>query len=568
MSSSRIFRNGLLVASLNNILFSPATASWTALDLVTETPEQGQKLQHYQGHCRDDEDCEVGLQCVLRSNDDFEELLEQYQCTGTLEYEVNYCVDIWWSHPQIKEETSSVANSPTGDDVSNQEHEDPVNSTLKEEDGADDIIVETPPFVLGIRFNTPTRRQLGSLADNISPSSLESIVAYLVGEEMSTMYPNAFQDVGIMAELIKETEEKDITTLAYRCSSHFIFSSKEEHLPSPVDLYSIAIGALNRDLFSGGFRTSSDVVLSAASDGFILTADEYFQHSKPYAKENAQASLVPPAYTAESESSPSIVLLAASAGFVLFVAMLLYMQKMKRKGAATDSSAGDCDSSKDNASSLPTEELNKSLEDLEDSFVSCDKECGEGSTGDLSDLDRQSNFEENQEGGITTNSHIIHPSPVPNASLGEIYEQRSDIGDYSIDSVAYFESHAGDSVAMESVVDSIGQSDWSMIEGGGQINFGDSIADNSSLRKTRNHGGKTGPMLVRRNVELFGTIRALDEVEIHVEGGNENKEGSIADSSLGDNGSLLENVKARNVLQVDEIDTQVEGEDFHDVWKS
>lgn len=120
------------------------------------------------------------------------------------------------------------------------------------------------------------------------------------------MYPNAFQDVDIMTELIKETEEKDITTLAYRCSSHFIFSSKEEHLPSPVDLYSIAIRALNRDLFSGGFRTSSDVVLSAASDGFILTADEYFQHSKPYAKENAQASLVPPAYTAESESSPSI----------------------------------------------------------------------------------------------------------------------------------------------------------------------------------------------------------------------------------------------------------------------
>ena len=339
-------------------------------------------------------------------------------------------------------------------------------------------------------------------------------------------------------------------------------------MPSPVDLYSIAIGALNRDLFSGGFRTSSDVVLSAASDGFIFTADEYFQRSKPYAKENAQASLVPPAYTAESESSPSIVLLVASAGFVLFVAMLLYMQRMNRNGAATDLSAGDCDSSKDNASSLPTEELNKSLEDLEDSFVSCDKECGEESTGDFSDLDRQSNFEENLEGGITTNSHIIYSLPVPNASLGDIYEQRSDIGDYSIDSVGCIESHAGDSVAMESVVDSIGQSDWSMIEGGGQIKFGDSIADNSSFKASAKKTRTCGPMLVRRNVELLGTIRALDEVEVHVGGGDENEECSIADSSLGDNGSLLENVKARNVLQVDENDTQVEGEDFHYVWKS
>ena len=73
------------------------------------------------------------------------------------------------------------------------------------------------------------------------------------------------------------------------------------------------------------------------------------------------------------------------------------------------------------------------------------------------------------------------------ASTCHLCQMRSDLGDYSIDSIAYFESHAGDSVAMESVVDSIGQSDWSLIEGGGQMNSGDSIADNSPPRKARNH---------------------------------------------------------------------------------
>ena len=117
MMRNYIFRNGLLLVALLTIfLFSPATASWTALNLVTETPEQGQKLQHCQGHCRDDEDCEVGLKCVLRSNDDFEELLEQFQCTGTLEYEVNYCVDTWWSHRPTADEKSLEEHTPTGDD--------------------------------------------------------------------------------------------------------------------------------------------------------------------------------------------------------------------------------------------------------------------------------------------------------------------------------------------------------------------------------------------------------------------------------------------------------------------
>ena len=434
MMRNYIVRNGLLVTSLNMFLFSPATASWTALDFVTETPVQGQKLHHCQGHCRGDEDCEIGLKCALWSNDIFEEVLEQFQCTGTLEQEVNHCVDGWWIEDEKSLEdptptsdnlsdqitpvdtTSNEDLAPTGDDLSSQKQNAPKHSPLKEEDGADDILLGTPPFVVGIRFNTSSRRQLGSLANHISPSSLESTLAYLVGEEMITTYPDIFQDIDIVVELINETEETDITTLTYRCSSYFIFSSTEKHLPSPIYLYSMAIEVLSRDLFSDALRTSSDVVLSAASGGFVLTADEYFQPSSPHydAKESAKASLVPPAYTAESESSPRIVLLVVGAGFVLFIAMILYMQKMNEKGAATDASTDGWES-KDNASSLPKEELNETVQDLEDSFVSCDQECGEGSTGDVSDLDRQSNFEDNLEGGITTNSHGIHLSPVPNA---------------------------------------------------------------------------------------------------------------------------------------------------------
>lgn len=192
-------RDGLLLASAPNIiLFSPAAASWTALDLVAETPEQGQKLQHCEGHCRNDEDCEIGLKCVVRSNGDFVEVLEDFQCTGTLEYGVNYCVNTSWRNQQAEDKTPSVERSPPGDNEPNQKENARVDTTSKEEDGADNIVIETPPFVLGIKFNTPSRRQLGDLADNIG--SLESIVAYLIGTEMITIYPDAFQDIDIVAE--------------------------------------------------------------------------------------------------------------------------------------------------------------------------------------------------------------------------------------------------------------------------------------------------------------------------------------------------------------------------------
>ena len=557
MMRAHVFRNGLLVAFLNNVLFSPAAASWTALDLVTETPDQGQKLQHCQGHCRDDKDCEIGLKCVLRSDDDFEDVLEEFRCTGTLEYEVNYCVDTWWGHPSVEVEKPTEDSAPTTSDiVSNQTPSASADISSKEEDWADDIFVNVPSFILGISFNTPSRRQLGSLANNISPNSLESLVAYAIGEEMSKKYPDTFQDVDIMADLIAETEEMDITTLTYRCSSYFIFSSDEEHLPNPTDLYSIAIDVLNRDFVFDVLRSSNDIVLSAASDSFVMTMEEYYDRTR----ETPQASIIPPSYSAESESSPSVVMVVAGAGFVLLAILFLFVQKMNGKGS-TDSSVDGCDS-KDGASSLPTDALNSSLEDIEKSSISYDSAYGEGSTGDSS--------EDSLPGYRGTDPMAMRRS-MQDATHEDCYEQRSDIGDRSIDSVGYSEAQGEASVAMDSVVGSVGRSDWSIMEGGGMPS-GYSTADDSSFiasgkRAMSKSGSKIGPMLVRRNVELMGTIRALDEVEVHVSGENKNDEGSICESSLGGNDSLLEDVKARNVLQVDEIDTQVGGEDFNNVWK-
>jgi hypothetical protein len=49
----------------------------------------------------------------------------------------------------------------------------------------------------------------------------------------------------------------------------------------------------------------------------------------------------------------------------------------------------------------------------------------------------------------------------------------------------------------------------------------------------------------------MGTIRALDEIEVYVGRNDENLEGSNAESSLGDGGSLLNNMKAHPFLSSD-----------------
>ena len=100
-------------------------------------------------------------------------------------------------------------------------------------------------------------------------------------------------------------------------------------------------------------------------------------------------------------------------------------------------------------------------------------------------------------------------------------------------------------------------------------------------------------MLVRRNIELMGTIRALDEVEVHVGGEDENQEGSFAESTLGgdadgedDGESVVFSIQQiaqdiykdmttqlNSVLGGDEDAIRKEEEDeidadFHNVWKS
>jgi hypothetical protein len=231
--------------------------------------------------------------------------------------------------------------------------------------------------------------------------------------------------------------------------------------------------------------------------------------------------------------------------------MLVYTQKISEKGPV-DSSSDGCDSKAD-ASLQPTDALNSSRKDIENPSNSSDSACGEESTGVSSD-----DYLDSMPGCRGIDPSLIRGS-VQDVAHDNFSEQRSDIGDRSIDSVGYMysESHAGGSVAMESLVDSVGRSDWSLIEGGGQINSGGSTADDFSFKafwkKTRKSGGKTGPtcMLVRRNVELMGTIRALDEIEVYVGRNDENLEGSNAESSLGDGGSLLNNMKAHPFLSSD-----------------
>jgi hypothetical protein len=201
-------------------------------------------------------------------------------------------------------------------------------SMSKEKYGADNIVVKAPPFILGISVHTPFRRQLGILADNIVANKLESIVAYAIRTEMSTIYPKTFQDIDIEAELIAETEEREITRLTYLCDSHFVFLDTKKRLPSSAELRSIAIEALDDNLLSDAFRSSDDLVISSWKEAFVSRPDETRPHTKPSA-DDALASIMPPMYTVES--SPPTVLALAGAGLILFAVLFRSIQKSNEK---------------------------------------------------------------------------------------------------------------------------------------------------------------------------------------------------------------------------------------------
>jgi len=395
----------------------------------------------------------------------------------------------------------------------------------------EDIGVNVPPFVVGISFLTPTRR-LGAqyglanrfllLAENIEKKEVNRIVEQLVEEKMLKKYPETFNDINLRSDFVDETEEDGMTTVAYQFAGQAVFYgdfTRQHQLPQSKDLSAAAIKALGNDALTERLVESGDPILQAAQttsvgepEDFITSAADGENTDLPSGSGGVSVGI--------------IILVAVIVGCVLLLGgAFIFIRRQRQK------------------------EGNKLISQ---------RPVEEGPDNDLYNG-------KNSKGALG-----IDPSPskTQNTALGDSYEQRSDVGDFS---VGYSESHAGESV-MDSVMDSsVGRSDWSMMEGG-HMASGYSTADDSSFRASgdKTSSGKMGPLSGRRNIELLGTIRALEEVEIPAGGigQGDNEAGSIAESSLDDNASALGDVKVSNVLQVDEVDTHTDNEDFKKVWRA
>ena len=388
----------------------------------------------------------------------------------------------------------------------------------------EDIGVSVPPFVVGIGFLTPTRR-LGAqyglanrfllLAENIEKKEVNRIVEELVEEKMRETYPETFNDINLRSDFLDETQEDGTTIVSYQFAGQAVFYgdfTRQHQLPQSKDLSVAAIKGLDNDALIERLVESGDPILQAAQTTSVGKPEDFI------------ASAADGGNTDQPLSVGIIILVAVIGGCVLLLGgAFIFVRRQRQK------------------------EGNKLIS----------QRPVEG--GDLHN-------EKSSKGGLGDDPS---PSKTHNTALGDSYEQRSDIGDFS---VGYSESHAGESV-MDSVMDaSVGRSDWSMMEGG-HMASGYSMTDDSSFKasgdKQSSSGKMMGPLSGRRNVELLGTIRALEEVEIPVGGVDQgDNEGSIAESSLDDNASALGDVKVSNVLQVDEVDTQTGHDDFKKVWTS
>lgn len=440
-----------------------------------------------------------------------EPTLEPTKAAETVVASPTIPVDDWWGPKELEiVETSAPTKAPV---------------VVFE---PEDIGVAVPPFVVGISFLTPTRR-LGAqhglanryllLAENIEKKEVNRVVEEMVEEKFQKKYPETFNGIDLRSDFVDETEEDGMTTVSYRFAGQAVFYGdfvRQHQLPQSKDLGKAAIKALDSDEFTERLIESGDPILQAAQSTSAGQPDDILAPSGGGA--------TAPSSDNGGVSVGIIALVAVIVGCVLLlgVGAFIFIRRQRRKGGNKLIS-------------------HRPVEEGADDLYNNDK---------------------NAKGGFG-----IGPSPAKTQALDNSYEQQSEVGDYS---VGYSESHAGESV-MDSVMDSSvgGRSDWSMMEGG-HMASGYSTTDDSSSRASgeRQSSGKGG-LLGRRNIELMGTIRALEEVEIPAGGADQGRdEGSIAESSLDDNASALEDIKVSNVLQVDEVDTQVDAEDFKKVWKA
>ena len=352
---------------------------------------------------------------------------------------------------------------------------------------------------------------------------MNRVVEEMVEEKFQKKYPETFNGIDLRSDFVDETEEDGMTTVSYRFAGQAVFYGdfvRQHQLPQSKDLGKAAIKALDSDEFTERLIESGDPILQAAQSTSAGQPGDLLAPAEGGGA-TAQSS------DNDGVSVGIIALVAVIVGCVLLLGLgaFIFIRRQRQK------------------------EGNKLISQ---------RPVEEGAD----DLYNNEKHDKNDKGGLG-----IGPSPAKTQALDNSYEQQSEVGDYS---VGYSESHAGESV-MDSVMDSSvgGRSDWSMMEGG-HMASGYSTTDDSSFRASgeRQSSGKAG-LLGRRNVELMGTIRALEEVEIPAGGAGQSRdEGSIAESSLNDNASALEDIKVSNVLQVDEVDTQVDAEDFKKVWKA
>jgi len=382
----------------------------------------------------------------------------------------------------------------------------------------EDVGVAVPPFVVGVSFLTPTRRLKASvrlliIAQNIEEDEdLTEIVEGLVGQRMFALYPETYQDVDLDAEFLDEVESDGITTVYYSFSGQATFlDDNTGNLPRTTDIKSATMEALDGTALTDQLIWSGDPVLEAVQRTAVM------QPGDLDVSVSSETPTEPPP-NSQDGSVPvvTIILVAVIVACVLILGIgFIFLRRSRRQAA--------------------------------DKLVS--HMPGQHGNGDLSASTSKKNS--SPEGGTG-----ILPSPTKTQALGDSYE-RSDIGDYSLS-----EMNSVSNADMDSVMDSsIGRSDWSV--DGGNMASGYSTADESSLQ-----AGGAGPLFARRNVEMTGTLRSLEEVEVE-NGAQRERAGSDAESStLTDNASALGEVKLGSVLQVDEVDGQKDGEDFKKVWRA
>mmetsp|Transcript_2160 Transcript_2160/g.6270 ORF Transcript_2160/g.6270 Transcript_2160/m.6270 type:complete len:577 (+) Transcript_2160:501-2231(+) len=314
--------------------------------------------------------------------------------------------------------TSSPTQAPVAKEEVEEEDESGLGNSSESSAGTpkgdfveDDIGISIPPFVVAISFLTPSRRQLGILADNINTNKLESAVADVIGQKMLAAYPNTFQDVDIEADLIAETEQKGTTTVSYECSGQAIFldafsvADGKSRLPHSKDLELIVLEALDDDMLSEKLRSSNDAVLSASQNTYVATPGTLSITSADDSNNGVSVGMV--------------VLVAVIVGCALLligVALVIHRLKSDEKVS----------------SGRTIEEGGHIFSSADDEFA--DKSSSKGDLG-------------------------IMPSPTRthNTSLEDSYEHDSNAGDYS---VGYSES------ILESVMDggSIGRCDGEFVE--------------------------------------------------------------------------------------------------------